>query len=431
MSTEATGGDEIRRFEEQYRRNPDSLVFARLADGYRKAGEPDRALEILDEGIRRHRDYPSAYIIRARTFIDLERAEDADAAFRHVLELDAQNLVAMRGLADLSEERGDRGAAAEWYERIVAQDPLNAEASEALVRLRGEREGDGVRGPAPGGLPPLEPTSEEWWSSSTPVAPFEEAIANAPSPAHSGRDPLPDDVAGELEMIGAELASDVEESRGSADLGFDEIVLPTSETTQTSAAGDAFADLEGEGQAEPVEADVEDIGAEGPEPMSEPSSAEDSGSAWWFEDPGETDSAEDGDLLTRTMADLYARQGLVEEAAAIYRELLVDRPGDPDLERALADLLEGVDQEDVEGEPEPPREVAGPAVPEADAGRGAGADEGVPEAAPYETGREVTGVDVTEAARSAHGPVDPYASHDVPAVAGRSDYLLEWLRRLE
>ncbi|MFW6085493.1 MAG: tetratricopeptide repeat protein, partial [Gemmatimonadota bacterium] len=103
MEPDFTGNEDIQRFAEHFRRNPDSLVFARLADAFRKAGDPERALEILRDGIRRHPDYASAHIVRARALEDLERPSEAEASLRRVLELDAQNLVAMRGLAELAE----------------------------------------------------------------------------------------------------------------------------------------------------------------------------------------------------------------------------------------------------------------------------------------------------------------------------------------
>jgi hypothetical protein len=55
---------------------------------------------------------------------------------------------------------------------------------------------------------------------------------------------------------------------------------------------------------------------------------------WWYEEAPaeeEPEPSRDADLLTRTMADLYAEQGLHTEASEIYEELLRDAPGDPDL----------------------------------------------------------------------------------------------------
>jgi hypothetical protein len=85
-----------------------------------------------------------------------------------------------------------------------------------------------------------------------------------------------------------------------------------------------------------------------PKPAAEgPATAD----AWWFEPPAEPGDGEEGggepddetdqdaDLLTRTMAELYARQGLVDEAEAIYRELLADRPDDEALRSGLEAVL--------------------------------------------------------------------------------------------
>lgn len=219
MSREPAESEEIRRFEDQFRRNPDSLVFARLADAHRKAGDPGRALEILEAGITRHGGYPSAHIVRARTFMDLGRSGAAEQSFLKAIDLDGSNLVAMRGLASLARERGDEAEARLWFQRISGLEPEEAPPE------------------------PLPPTEETWWTPDGDVEEVAEAVAEAAS--------------------------------------------------------------------------------------------EDASEAWWFEDPTEAATADDGDLLTRTMAELYEKQGLIDEAVAIYRELLEDRPDDADLKTAV------------------------------------------------------------------------------------------------
>ena len=141
MSREPMDNEEIRRFEDQFRRNPDGLVFARLADAHRKAGEPNRALEILEAGISRHGGYPSAHIVRARTYMDIGRPASAEQSFQKAIDLDASNLVAMRGLASLARERGDEAAARLWFQRISGLEP-----------------------DTPAAAGPLPPTEEVWWT---------------------------------------------------------------------------------------------------------------------------------------------------------------------------------------------------------------------------------------------------------------------------
>ena len=325
MASDSNGRDEIGRFEAQYRENPDSLVFARLADACRKNGDPERALSILADGIGRHPDYPSAHIVRARCLVDLDRLADAEASLRRVIELDGQNLVAIQGLANLAERRDDPIEAVRWYEQIAALDPMNVEAAAALARLRP------TPPPPSSGLEPLPAPSEEWWSS--PAFQIEEEDdAMPPGPAEPA----------------------------------------------------AVAEPEGRARDE-------------------------SGTAWWFEDPGEDDPADDGDLLTRTMAELYTKQGLLDEAAAIYRELLTDRPEDEGLRRALGELEQRLD-----GAPDEPASEKNEPGDEADE--------------PAEEGPSPEAADpVVEVAQSA---VDPFATHPVPATSGAGEVLNDWLRRL-
>ena len=54
---------EIAKLESRWRENPQGLTFAPLAEAYRKMKEPQRALEILGEGIGLHPDYIPASIV--------------------------------------------------------------------------------------------------------------------------------------------------------------------------------------------------------------------------------------------------------------------------------------------------------------------------------------------------------------------------------
>lgn len=365
MASDSNGRGEIGRFEAQYRENPDSLVFARLADACRKDGDPERALSILADGIGRHPDYPSAHIVRARCLVDLDRLADAEASLRRVIELDGQNLVAIQGLANLAERRDDPIEAVRWYEQIATLDPMNVEATAALERLR----------PAPPpptpGLEPLPAPSEEWWSS--PAFQIEEEDAE--------EDPrAPDDI----------------EPPG-----------------HVSAGGD------------PLRAVAEELTGATAEPESP---AREEAEAWWFEDPGESEPDDDGDLLTRTMAELYTKQGLLDEAAAIYRELLTDRPEDEGLRRALDELeqrLDGVDvgaadedvdEESVEDDRSPAGEETVDAVDAIDVAATKDATEDAAEA--------------DRAPAAVRPDVDRFATHPVPARSGTGEVLDDWLRRL-
>ncbi len=316
MTPDSSSNDEIRRFEEQYERQPDSLVFARLADAYRKAGNPERAISILEEGLSRHPDYPSGHIVHARTLRDLGRVEDTLDSFRRALELDASNLVAIRELAGLAEERGDADEARHWYERLIQIEPANSEYRAKLTLLESvaasgdpdsnaEIELDGPSG------------SSEWWDDS--AVKLDPDRASWDLPADVGADSESEDDPGEP----------VTEENSLADVPVLEIPDPTGLQTPQEDEIQEQKRPEDEAVAAILNGDV-------PHTVR----AEDT---WWYEEAPsaeEPEPSKDADLLTRTMADLYAEQGLHTEAAEIYRELLEAAPDDP----GLLERLESVRQ---------------------------------------------------------------------------------------
>jgi len=89
MAADSTPEEEVRRLERHYSVNPEGLVFARLADAYRRCGRLERSLELLRDGLERHPDYTTGHLIEGRTLREAGRPEEAAACFRRVLDLDA------------------------------------------------------------------------------------------------------------------------------------------------------------------------------------------------------------------------------------------------------------------------------------------------------------------------------------------------------
>lgn len=130
--------EQIEKAEKRYAEHPEEQVFAHLADLYRKAGQHEQALAILEQGLKHHPDYVTAYVVRGRTLLDAERREEANDVFSQVIDLDPENRVAMRNLGDLARERGDLEEAQRWYGRILRLDPLNDEVQQIMADLTGE-----------------------------------------------------------------------------------------------------------------------------------------------------------------------------------------------------------------------------------------------------------------------------------------------------
>ncbi|MGH7476364.1 MAG: tetratricopeptide repeat protein, partial [Longimicrobiales bacterium] len=126
--------DEIEKLQALYAENPDGRVFTHLAEAYRKAGELDRAKEVLDGGLRRHSDYSSAHVVMGRVLADRGDMHAAAASFRRVLQLDPHNLVALRALGDLARRADRPDEAAGYYREILAMDPGDEELAEYVSR---------------------------------------------------------------------------------------------------------------------------------------------------------------------------------------------------------------------------------------------------------------------------------------------------------
>ncbi|MBR9989900.1 MAG: hypothetical protein KFH98_09105 [Gemmatimonadetes bacterium] len=132
--------EEIAKLEALYAGNPGGRVFVHLAEAYRKAGEHERARRILDEGLARHTDSASGYVVLGRVLADMQVTAEAEVAFRRVLELDGGNLVALRWLGDIARQSGRSTDAVMHYRELLIRNPSNEEVRDLVEII--ERETD-------------------------------------------------------------------------------------------------------------------------------------------------------------------------------------------------------------------------------------------------------------------------------------------------
>jgi tetratricopeptide (TPR) repeat protein len=289
---------EIEKLEARFRENPEGRYFAPLADAYRKAGRVDDALMLVQAGLERHPDYLSAHIVLGRCHLDKKDDGAALAAFQQVLTIDAENIIALKSLAEISERIGNALDARRWLMRLLTVDSMNTEAEEDLHRLGGP-----VEEAAAAGAPAAEPVEEAPAGFSfadvvPPEAPTEpvpaipEALVAAMPEPEIEPEPAPAMAESPTEFLSA--------TPGGLPLIMPEDVTPPEELTRPSAKMLQMVSPETPAEA-PAEA------------------------------PGEP-------LLTETVGDLYLKQGFRSEAAEVYRRLLAQRPDDAGLRAKLAQV---------------------------------------------------------------------------------------------
>lgn len=393
----------IQSLEASYAGNRGRYYVA-LAGAWREAGEPGRAEEILRENIRQQQGGLSPHVLLGRCLADRGAYQEAANELRYVLSIDAQNLIALRTLAEIAAAGGRRAEAEKWYHDLLAVDPMNAEARAALQEL--------ARGGADAAVAdqPVQ-VGSGWGGASEPLPSAGGADADGSDEFGMIDLSTPDASAADASGVAAEddggewgdlpfdipAASDVPQAAtpspaGDFDaFGFGSVDLdaPAAERDETGAVGawldaDARQDL-GESAAEdrgalaPLDAeddllnapvagadlpfltlDDEDASAglplldaeHGRYPAFDAPSHGDGVPAYgsvpadaplpaFDADDDEADHADhpvDAEVVTETMAELYAAQGLLQQSADTYRELIRRRGDEPGLVRRLAEI---------------------------------------------------------------------------------------------
>ncbi|KPK79555.1 MAG: hypothetical protein AMS25_12235 [Gemmatimonas sp. SM23_52] len=330
---------EIEQLEQRFAENSKGLVFAHLADAYRRAGQYAKAEGLILHGLKHHPSYTTAYNVLGRVYVDSERYADAHEQFSKVLDLDPHNLIRLDD-------------ARVWYERMLQVDPRNEEAKDELRKLEA-----GIAGVPPA---PVAETlaAAELVEPAAEVAEGDVEVAELPAPEV---EPSLEEAAAVPELPPWEAApeaglaepasSEVAEETSALSVGaeFDEVAAaeprpegparePTMEVSRPESLefelGDLDEwtpgflrdeDLEGGGEALAPEELFAELGGDlGP----------DVGGA---SETGEADEL-GGGVVTETMAELYAQQGLYEDAIDVYRQLIEIRPNDERLWTRVAEL---------------------------------------------------------------------------------------------
>jgi tetratricopeptide (TPR) repeat protein len=175
---------EIEKLERRYAENPQGLTFAPLAEVHRKNGDVARALELLRPGLSLHPDYIPASIVLGRCHLDLGELPAAETAFTHVLELDGENVIALKALADITERQGRFDESERWLRTLLAIDRSNDDARDQLTRVESTRRQTGTSAI----VMPAEAPAEASAATGTPAeaasdGPTADALAEAATPS--------------------------------------------------------------------------------------------------------------------------------------------------------------------------------------------------------------------------------------------------------
>jgi tetratricopeptide (TPR) repeat protein len=175
---------EIEKLERKWKENPKGTVFAPYAEALRKHGQLDLARDVLKQGLQFHPDYVPGNIVLGRCCLDLGEDGAAEAAFAHALQLDPENVIALKALADITERQGRLVESVTWLNQLIAVDPSNDEARDQLARVEQARQA-ASEASVEAVAQRMEPPAE---SPVVPVEP-EEAALEEPLPVSEAETP--------------------------------------------------------------------------------------------------------------------------------------------------------------------------------------------------------------------------------------------------
>jgi tetratricopeptide (TPR) repeat protein len=134
MATSSARLDELKKkFDENPRR-----YFAPLANEYRKLGDLTQAIALCRAHLPNQPGHISGHIVLAQALYEARELGESRGIFEAALDLDPENLIALRYLGDIAREQGEPLQARGWYERVLDADPRNDEIASLLKALDAE-----------------------------------------------------------------------------------------------------------------------------------------------------------------------------------------------------------------------------------------------------------------------------------------------------
>lgn len=127
--------DDLKRIKERLERDPNSLLFAQYADLLRKGGELDKAIEIAEEGVRKHPEYATGFLVLGRCYKEKGGREKAIEKLEAATKLDQQSILALKELCELYMEQEDIENAKRILNHLLELDPLDREAKRSLRQI--------------------------------------------------------------------------------------------------------------------------------------------------------------------------------------------------------------------------------------------------------------------------------------------------------
>ncbi len=181
-------GSRLQELTAKYMQNP-RRFFVPLANEYRKAHDLDRAIALCREHLSSQPGHMSGHIVLARAYYEKGDIAAAREVFLTSVELDDENLIALRHLGDIARARNDITEARQWYARVLDADPQNDEMERVLRSLNSPAETEATPPPVVAAVMPFDEPAAA--AELAPVSPETSELRLEPAIESALSDPTP------------------------------------------------------------------------------------------------------------------------------------------------------------------------------------------------------------------------------------------------
>ncbi len=125
----------IEKYQVILQKDPNSQVFAPLADAYREMGMLKEAEQIARIGVKRHPSFASGFVVYARIMKDQGRPEDCLKLAQKAVQLSPENIVAHHLQAEIYLQNKQPKEALKAFKMVLFLNPQSERARKAVAKL--------------------------------------------------------------------------------------------------------------------------------------------------------------------------------------------------------------------------------------------------------------------------------------------------------
>ena len=132
MATVSELDDRIEKCQRILDSDPNSQIFAALAEAYRKKGDLELAFKVCKNGLKVHDDYGSAHVVMSKINLDRGQYDWAEIEAKRAADLDGRTRSVELLLSEIYIYKGEFSQAIELLKELSSRDPENPQIQKLL-----------------------------------------------------------------------------------------------------------------------------------------------------------------------------------------------------------------------------------------------------------------------------------------------------------